>query len=213
MEDYTSPSFKKKVEADISPNASDKDIKKVVSAPVKTRKKSEFQKFANAFMAEDLSKAKKYVVQQVIIPTAKQLLSDIITDTVQIVLYGNADERRRNRRSGGSERISYRDYTSYASERRNDPRDIPTERPWNDFDDVMIPSKADAENVLETLRDIIDRYGRASVADFDELVGIRGPYTHNEYGWNDLADAKIVRTYGGDYMIKLPRVMPINCRK
>ncbi len=212
MEDYTSPQIKKKIENDIAKDP-EKKVKKIVTTPVKTHKKSELQKFASVFMAEDLSKAKDYVLHQVVIPTAKQLLSDVIMDTVHIVLWGNADDRRRGGRGTGAERISYRDYTSYSSDRRGDRRDIPTERPWNDFDDVSIPNRTDAENVLDTLRDIVDRYGRASVADFDELVGIKGPYTHNDYGWTDLSDAKIVRTYGGDYMIKLPRVVPINGRK
>ena len=56
--------------------------------------------------------------------------------------------------------------------------------------------------------EIIDMYGRVSVADLYDLVGITGNYTDNNYGWTNLASAEPIRVRDG-YVIKLPKAMPI----
>ena len=42
-----------------------------------------------------------------------------------------------------------------------------------------------------------------------DLVGIKGNYTDNKYGWMNIRNAEIMRVRDG-YMIKMPRAVPID---
>lgn len=57
--------------------------------------------------------------------------------------------------------------------------------------------------------ELIDTYGLASVADLYDLVGKTCEYTDNNYGWNDIRSAAVVRVRDG-YLLKLPRALPLN---
>ena len=65
-----------------------KRIEKVVAGPVKTRKKSKFSKFTEEFISEDAKNVKSYVFGEVLIPAIKKAISDIVTDGIDIILYG-----------------------------------------------------------------------------------------------------------------------------
>ena len=75
--------------------------------------------------------------------------------------------------------------------------------------DIIIENRGDAEEVLVRMDELIATYGLVSVADFYDLVGVSGNYTDNKYGWTDIRGATTVRV-GDGYMIKLPRVKPLN---
>ena len=72
------------------------------------------------------------------------------------------------------------------------------------FDDIVIPSRQEADEVLEKMDEIIDRYDIVSVSDYYDLVGETGNYTDNKYGWSSLRTAEVVRVRDG-YIIKLPK--------
>ena len=78
-----------------------------------------------------------------------------------------------------------------------------------DFDDIILDSRGEAEDVLSRMDELIDNYGIVSVADFYDLCGITGSYTDNKYGWTDIRSAQVVRVRDG-YKIKLPRALPLN---
>ena len=71
-------------------------------------------------------------------------------------------------------------------------------------------SRADADDVLDAMSDLIENYESVSVADLYDLIGIdvSGRYTYNDYGWTSLRNAEIVEVREG-YWIKLPRPRPI----
>ena len=70
-------------------------------AKAKTKKKSEIKKFTDVFIAEDVTSVKNYIVNDVLIPAAKKAISDIVTNGIDMILYGEArgkDRRRDNER-------------------------------------------------------------------------------------------------------------------
>lgn len=198
MENYTPNSHKFKEET----KTRDKKIEKVVTGPVKAKKKSDLQKLADIFVSEDTTNVKSYILMDVIIPAIRNLIEDIIVDSTHMLLRGEAGKKNKN---GISSKISYRSY--YNNDRR-DRDDYNRLRTGYDYEEYIIDSRGEAEEVLSRMDDLIATYGTVSVADFYDLVGVRCNYTDNKYGWTNIRNASVVRVRDG-YVIKMPKAMPL----
>ena len=77
------------------------------------------------------------------------------------------------------------------------------------YDDIILSTRGEAEDVLTRMDELMDKYGLVRVADLYDLVGITGNYTDNKYGWTNIRNAKITRLRDG-YMIEMPRAVPID---
>lgn len=202
MEEYKPNSHKSKEEQQAAPP--EKKVEKVVSGSVKSRKKSEIQKFADVFIQEDAQKVKSYILMDVLVPAIKKAISDIVTNGIDMILYG---ETGRTKKNGTASKISYRSYY----DNRDDRRDYGSSRTQTgyNYNNVILDNRGEAEEVLSRMDELIATYGLVSVADFYDLVGITGSYTDNKYGWTDIRNASVVRVRDG-YTIKLPRALPLN---
>ena len=205
MENYKPNSHRSK-EAQKESGSEKKEITKVVQGTAKVKKKGKSSKFAEIFIAEDVSSVKSYIVSDVLIPAAKKLFVDAIKDAVDMLVFGRTD---RSKRSSGF-RADYVSYNRY-SDRRYDDRLSNDTRLRTDYsyDDAILETRGEAEEVLDAMNDVIETYGMVSVMDLYDLVGISGQYTDNNYGWKNLRNAEPVRTRDGEYMLKLPRAIPL----
>lgn len=181
---------------------------KVVEGTVKQRKPSLASRLAHDFVAEDGASVWSYVVMEVMLPAAKNLVSDVVSQGIERMLYGDS----RPSRTGGN-RTGYTNYSSRAirsSAPLSDPRPALSRqaRATHDFDDVIIASRAEAEEVIDRLRDLIDQYEVATVSDLYDLVGLTGEFTDDKWGWYDLRSAT-VRPIRGGYLLNLPRTQAI----
>lgn len=203
MEDYKPNSHKYKAEQAAKAEKTEKKVEKVVKGPVKTKKKSEMSKFKDLVISEDASNVKTYILMDVLVPAFKKAVSDIIVNGIDMILYGEtAHSKKRTNASG----VSYRDYYDRRDDRRYDrPR---ARSVGYSFDDIVLDTRGEAEEVLDSLCDLIDAYQIASVADLYDLVGLTPEYTDNKYGWTNLRNADVIRTRDG-YMLKLPKAAPI----
>lgn len=184
--------------------AAEKKVEKVIQGTVKVKKKSEIKKFTDVFISEDAGNVKNYIFVDVLIPALKKTVSDIVTTGIDMLLYG---ESGRTKRSSQASSVSYRDY--YGRKRDDDRRSSSTTRTGYNYDDIILDSRGEAEDVIERMNELIDVYGQASVADLYDLVGVTGNYTDNKYGWVNLRNAEPVRVRDG-YLLKLPKVVPID---
>lgn len=181
-----------------------KKVEKVVTGKVKTKKKNELRKFTNAIISEDATNVKSYILVDVLIPAIKKAISDIITEGIDMLLYGGSG---RSKKSSSASKISYSKYYDKKDTRRSYYE--PKARRGYDFDDIVLESRGEAEEVLERMDELIETYGEASVADLYDLVGKSCNYTDNKYGWTNLRNAEPIRVRDG-YMLKLPRALPID---
>ena len=118
-----------------------------------------------------------------------------------MILYGETGHSKRNSRTST---VSYRDYYDRKDDRRYDrPRSV-----GYTYDDIILESRGEAEEVLDSLCDLIETYQIASVADLYDLVGETPEYTDNKYGWTNLRNADVERVRDG-YRLKLPKAKPI----
>lgn len=176
--------------------------KPVVTGKVVKKKKSALSKFTDEFISEDAKNVKSYVIGEVLIPAIKKAISDIVTDGIDMILYG--ESRRGNKRST-ADRVSYRNFYERDTRSLRETRTIS----GYSYDDITLESRAEAQDVLDRMDELMDAYGLVRVADLYDLVGITGNYTDNKYGWTNIRNAEIVRVRDG-YMIKMPRAVPID---
>ena len=203
--DYKPNSNRYKKEQNNAP-AERKRVEKVVTGKVRTKKKSEISKLKDTFISEDVSNVKSYIVMDVLIPAAKKAISDIVRDGIDMILYGDT----RGRRGGSSSGASYVSYRSYSDrDRRDDRRESSRTRVGYDYDDIILESRVEAEEVLQRMDELIETYGIVSVADLYDLVGKSCNYTDNKYGWINIRNAEPVRVRDG-YLLKMPKAGPIN---
>lgn len=185
-----------------------KEVQKVVSSKVVKRKKTATKQLSEAIFSERTSDVADYILTDVLVPAIKDIISNCVTDTINMMLFGST---RRSENLSGS-RNSY-DYGSYYR-KRNDSRDIREERRSRtrnryNYDEIIVESRKEAEDVLYELRGLIRRYGEATVLDLYTIVGMVGNYTDEDYGWKDLDDARTVRVRDG-FLLDLPRAVPLN---
>lgn len=183
----------------------EKKVEKVVRGTVKSKKKSEIKKFTDVFISEDASNVKNYLFMDVLIPALKKAVSDMVTTGVDMLLYG--EDGRTKRRTPASS-VSY---GNYYGRKRDDDRNYSSSKSnnVNDYDDFVLETRGEAEEVLEQMGALIETYGQVSIADLYDLVGKTCTnYTYNRYGWVNIRNADVVRIRDG-YLLKLPKALPI----
>lgn len=178
----------------------EKEVQKIIKSGVVVRKQPLLIRiFRNDVVNE--------FVWDIIIPAAKSTISDIIANAVDTAFYGEDQSHKRRssrlRRERGRTVVSY---NNMYNARKSEPRTRNKNR--HVFDDVIIESRQDAEDVLSTLVDLIDMYNVTTVSDFYDACGIQADYTDAKYGWDNLSDAYI-RPVRGGYIISLPRPKPL----
>lgn len=184
-------------------NRDEKRVEKVIKGKAKV-KKNEMRKLSDVFISEDVGNVKNYILMDVIVPSVKKALYDLVVGALDMTLYGG--------RGGGGKRptadkVSYRDYNGVS---QRDGRSYNTTRTASgySYDDIIVDSRGEAEAVIMRMDEIMEEYEQVRVADLYDLVGISGNYTDNNYGWTNIRNAEVVRVRDG-YKIKMPRAIPL----
>lgn len=202
MEEYKPNSHKYK-EAQQKASSEEKKIEKVVSGTVRTKKKSDVRKLADIFISEDVANVKSYILMDVLVPAIKKAISDIVTNGIDMILYGG----KGGDKTSSASKVSYKNY--YDKERDRRPDDSRNRSRCN-YDDIILDSRGEAEEVLSRMDEIIDVYKQVSVADLYDLVGITdNNFMNNKYGWIDIRSASVIRVRNG-YLLKLPKALPLD---
>ena len=195
MEEFKPNSHKSK---ELTP-VPEKKVEKIVKGTVKSKKKNGIDRLKDNFISEDAANIKTYVVMDVLIPAVKKAICDIVKNGVDMILYGESG--RSSRRP--SEYVSYdRRYLD-----RGDSRFYNADRARSgySYNEIILETRGEAEDVLARMDELIELYGMVSVADLYDLVGITGNYTDNKYGWTNIRNAEPVHVRDG-YMLRLPKV-------
>ncbi|HEX4502749.1 MAG TPA: hypothetical protein VH187_16555 [Scandinavium sp.] len=188
-----------------------KNIKRVTTEDPVRRRKPLRKQFQETFVAGDAKTASRYVIFDVLIPAAKDTIVEVLSQGIEKLIYG--DSRRRTGStppaSGPTGLVSYNRYAMQS--RQTSPQRAMSRmaRSRHDFDEVVLTSRTEAEEVIDRLFEVVSRYGSASVADLYELVGISGTHVDNKWGWTDLRGAGVSRVRGG-YLLDLPEPQPLD---
>lgn len=185
-----------------------KEIQAVVASPVKKRKKSEARKVAEKFIVGDIREIGAYIFTDVLVPALKKGVCDMVKSGVDMLMWGGAtpDGNSNNRPTY----ISYDKMNpSFNNTTRNYHSAYRNRNTVYDYEDVIFSTYGEAENVLNCMEELLDRYGVVSVGDMYDLCNVSSDWTDNKYGWTDLHGANIVRIRDG-FVIHMPSARPID---
>lgn len=201
---YPPNSHKYKEEQKNAP-AEEKRVQKVVKGPVKT-KKNEIRKLADIFISEDVGNVKSYIFMDVLVPAIKKAIYDIVTNGIDMFLYGGSGKTK----SGSSgTKVSYRSYYDQKNGSTNRASESNQSRNRFEYEDIIFDNRGEAEAVKEQMQAAVERFGFVTVADLYDMADLSAPYTSQKYGWMSVSGSEIIRTRDG-YVIKLPRAVPID---
>lgn len=145
----------------------------------------------------------------VAIPAAKNAITDMVTQGIQQLLYGEVDSRRRPSSGYTSYSSSSRDNRGrgYYESRRPERREPRQPKPTN-VEDLVFDTRGDATDVIEFVAESIEQYGQVSVADLMSSVGIQPRYTDERWGWTT-TDAFEIRQIREGWLVSADRPEPI----
>lgn len=167
------------------------------------------KRFSETFIGGDAKSVWSYVLFDVLIPASKDMVADAMSTGVERMLFG--ESRVSSRRSrGGNGYVNYSRFSSGGRREREEPRGISRRaRASHDFNEIILETRSEAENVIDRLFDQVSQFEMATVGDLYDLVGINSNYTDNKWGWTDLRGAGVTRVRGG-YLLELPRPEPLD---
>lgn len=210
MDDYPGNS-RKAAEAAKPEESNKKKIEQVTSTAGVRRKKSLSKRMADIFVGGSFKSALNYVFLDVLIPATKDMIADAGGQALERILFGESRHGNRSRASGHNNGyINYSRYSTGPQRRREDPRDVSRRsRAAHNFDEIVLNSRAEADQVLERMYDLLSRYEAVTVADLYDLAGVTSDYTDGKWGWTSLEGAGVTRARDG-YLLDLPKPEPID---
>lgn len=215
MEQFPSNSHESKIEpVEKDQPESDKRVLRVVEGGVSRRKKTIGARFMETFFANaDGTSVVSYVVQDILVPAAKDMIVEAFQTGLEKMIYGETrTPARRTTSRPGSAPTPYNRYHPTAKQYRPAETRPPMSRrarAMHNFEEVIIETKAEADEVISTMYDMLEKYGTVSVSDLYSMIGENVHHTDEKYGWVDLRGARAVYTRSG-YLLDLPRPEPLD---
>lgn len=196
------------------PTPEEKNIEAVVSGEVVSRKKPLGRRLRDVFIGGDTKSVVHYVIADVLIPQAKDMLSEAVSQGFERLIYG--DSRPGRRMGSRYSSPSPTNYTRYAvrgnnpigRQARDEVRGSPSVRP-HEIDDILLATRVEAETVLDRMYDLLREYEMVTVSDLYSLLGLSSSYTDQKWGWTNLQTCDIRRVRDG-YILILPKIAPLD---
>lgn len=186
-------------------------IEQITTGEVIIQKPSIGSRLKNVFFGGDAHSTWSYVAYDVLLPAAKDMIVDAASSGFERMIFGEgtrAPSRRGGRPSSPNGQVSYNRYAPTSTNARyqpEGPRQISRrDRSMHNFDGIVLATRIEAEQVIERLFDLVERYGNATVSDLYDLVGATADFPDEKYGWTDIRGAGATRVRNG-YLLDLPK--------
>lgn len=182
------------------------DVKQIATVTVK--KKPAAKRLRESLGLEETRTVGDYLVWDVLLPSAKDMLADLVKKGIDVFLYGGTSQSPS--RKAGRGHVSYDGY--YSAKRRDEIRKVDVRNRYvHDFSSFVFPDRQMADIVLSEMCECIDNYDFVKVSDFYSMVGEteRSNFTDHSFGWDNLSTATIERTRDG-YVLDLPKPIKLN---
>ena len=183
-----------------------------LSGSVKTRKKSKLQELKHSFIHQDMKRLKEYAVEDILIPSLKRGIDDIVSNGIHMLLYGEAKKSSGGttlfRQPLGTSSVSYR----RISENPNSNYAEPRRTKGFEYEDILFDNYGDAQLFLRKMGSVIEDRGIIDLLTMYDMADINVPYTYGDYGWKDISRATIYsERVDGElkYIIDFPPALPL----
>lgn len=177
-------------------------LKPVVNqSEVVKQKKSFSKRLADTFIQSTKEEVMDYLIQDVIIPGAK----DALLDTMSMIFFHDTNSRKRSYRRDGRE-----DYTTHYGKKHRSNRDRRREEDDEpDYRDVVLTDREAAYEIVDQLHYRIKEMGCATIADLLDLVNLPTKPSDNDWGWEYKNDISVRRVSNG-WLIDVPRARRVD---
>lgn len=187
----------------------EKKVMRVTSSEPIRRKKGLGKQFKSTFFGGDAKGAMQYVVFGVLVPAAKEAIVDAGREGLERIVFGDSRNKRSAPPSGSAGYISYNRYAAAGPRQEAPARALSRRaRARHDFDEIVLNSRTEAEEVIDRLFDLVSRYDAATVADLYDLVGLESTHADFKWGWIDIRGAGVARVRSG-FLLDLPEPEPL----
>ena len=210
IESYPNASISRRQEIEKS-KAKPKQDAIIKEGRVSTKKQSAWRKAKHRIFEQEGKELKNYIINDVLIPSAKETISTMVSNGIDILLYGEVKHigQKKGGILGGSRYGNYVSYNSISSNRNSSVVGRPgmasaaNLRDSLSLDDFIFQTRREADDILNSMSTILTDYGIVTVADLYDLCGLKSQYTYNNYAWKDLSTAGVTLTRDG-YLLNLP---------
>lgn len=193
-----------------------KKLERVTSAEAVRRKRGLGRQMRDTFIAGNPKIAIEYMMVEVVVPAIKETVAEALQSGIEKLIYGESHKPRR----GSSPtplgytnvpRVNYQSQYGASPPRSNQTSMLSRRaRGRHDFDEIVIQSRQEANDVLDQMYDILSRHNSVTVADLYELTGIQASHMDYKWGWTDLRGSKASKLRSGGYLLDLPDPQPLN---
>jgi len=212
VEDFPSNSQRRQLSRKEAPKAEPiaRKIDRVVEGEVVRRKKSRVKRLRETFLGGSDRSLGQFIFEDVIIPNIRDMIFEAGQQGLERSLYPGSDPRpfRRgigSRPSDPRRHVNYNGISRGPARDRNEDRSMSHRaRATHDFGEIIIPTRPEADAVLEGLFAILEEYDVVSVSDLYEMTGVTSHFTDRKWGWTDLRGSDIHRIREG-WLLDLPR--------
>lgn len=183
-------------------------VEKVISGTATVRKKNVWGRLIESFLIDDLPTVLSTMYYDMVIPGIKEG----ILGGMEMLFFGSTRGRRtvqstaRRNVDRASYMINYGSYSNGSRKAKSQEADLDS-RYAASMDDITFDDRAEAELVLDALREDIRKYNEATLSAYYQYAGISSnDYTASDRGWTNLDMAiRPRRIRGGRYVLDLPR--------
>lgn len=190
---------------------------KIIEGRVSRRKKPLGKRFGEMFVAGDSATVGQYLLTEVLLPAARDMITDAISQGAERLIYGEArPTSRRFGTPGGAYAVGQTNYSRYGSIKPRataapDPRPPMSRqaRARHDFNEIVLDTRREAEDVLASMYDALERYDSVSVSDLYDMVGETPSFADEKWGWVNLHGSSVRNTRYG-YLLDLPAPTPLD---
>ncbi len=178
-------------------------IAPIISGTAVERKEPLRKKFLQAYAGDSAQSVGQYLVMDVIVPGTKNIIADLVTQGINRLLFGGSRPVQQGVRSnvGGS---YGKFFNGGGQSQQQNQQSQPVQVKQDGFGEIILQSRSDAELVIDALRELIEAYGNAKVANLYALVGKSGDFTDQSIGWTNLSRAGVIQIREG-YLLDLPK--------
>lgn len=187
-----------------------KVVQKVVTGKTARGKKPLGQRFKEIFLSGDVDSVWAYLRDSVLIPAMKDTLTDVVSQGIERMVYGDRREvsssRPRARHLGGQTNYNRMSTMNRREERGSSHRSRSSSA---SIEPILTESRTDAEKVVDQIEMFVEEYGHASVADLYNTAGLTPAYTDEKWGWYDVRGFYVQRVSGG-FLVCFPKPEPLD---
>lgn len=183
--------------------SNNKKLSPVVSGSTSVTKNTDPSNLVSKFLVDGVKTAGKSMISDVLFPQCKQAVYNAIISGINVLFWGPGGMKKSTTVLGTGTKVNYAGANKAASVQKV----TATVKATMDPEDVTFETRMDAQNVYDTMLEVIDQYEKVSLADFLELANVPNDnFTYRKYGWTNLPPADIRRLGNGSYYIRFPKM-------